>query len=371
MRTPARIRFLLAAALLLCLDASIALAEGPSCQRNVDGLTFESNRALVTSDYFKAAGLRCGTPDREERLAMFGPSTVEGAPADCSDDSTNPDPSYDPGDVYVISVVVHIIMDDSCTTGVISDRMVQSQIDILNQDFLALAGSNGEPGVYSGIRFVLASEDPDGKPTSGITRSCNTTWFDDNGAYWNTLAWDPHRYMNLYTNTADGYLGYVPFLPANGGGAFVGGVADRVVVHWEAFGDMAPGGPPYNLGRTATHEVGHYLGMEHTFNGGCGIAAAPGCYNTGDLVCDTEPEASEHFSPCTDPEKCGDPDPIHNYMDYSDDACMWEFTVEQIRRMRCTLANYRSNLYTVVSADEIFTDGFESGNTSAWSSTSP
>ena len=163
----------------------------------------------------------------------------------------------------------------------------------------------------------------------------------------------------------------MPFLPADGGGAFVGGANDRVVVLWDSFGDMAPIGPPYNLGRTSTHEVGHYLGMEHTFSGGCGTASMPGCYTTGDLVCDTEPESSPNFSPCVDPGKCGDPDPIHNYMDYSDDACMWEFTAEQANRMRCTLLNYRSNLYTVGAAGQIFTDGFESGDTSSWSSTLP
>ena len=358
---------LIATSLLL---GAPALAEGPSCQRNVDGLTFESSRALTTSEYFKAAGLRCGTPELSERQALFGDvDAPEGTPADCSSSSTNPDPAYDPGDIFLIPVVVHVIMNDAGTQGVISDEMVQSQIDILNEDFLAIAGSNGEPGTYTAIQFALATEDPEGMPTTGITRSNNTTWFNDGGSYWNSLAWDPNRFLNIYTNEASGNLGYVPFLPADAGGSLVGTAGDRVVVLWDSFGDLAPIGPPYNLGRTTTHEVGHYLGMEHTFSGGCGTASMPGCYTSGDLVCDTEPESSPHFSPCVDSPSCGDPDPIHNYMDYSDDACMWEFTAEQANRMRCSLINYRSNLYTIGSLDDIFTDGFESGNTSAWSST--
>ena len=158
------ILFLAASLVVLLAAAPAALAEGPACQRNVDGLTFESSRALFTSDYFKAAGLRCGTPELAERLAMFGDFGMpEGSPADCSATSTNPDAAYDPSvEVYNIPVVVHIIMNDACTQGVISDEMVDSQIDILNEDFLAIMGSNGEPGEYTGIQFALATEDPDG-----------------------------------------------------------------------------------------------------------------------------------------------------------------------------------------------------------------
>ena len=288
---------------------------------------------------------RCATPSREERALLY--PDLEFVPADCSATSTNPTTDYDPTSVYQITVVVHILMDDSCSNGVISDQQVASQIEILNEDFQALTGSNGEQGNYSGIQFVLATTDPSGAPTTGITRTCNTTYFNDGGSYYNELAWDPNRYMNVYTNQAGGNLGYVPFLPADGGGANVGQSFDRVVVLWNSFGRNGPIGPPYNQGRTGTHEVGHYLGLEHTFSGGCGTSA---CYTSGDLICDTNPEASPNFSDCsgTGTSCSGQLRPIHNYMNYSDDLCMWEFTVEQNRRMRCTLESFRTNLYTVV-----------------------
>lgn len=289
---------------------------------------------------------RCATPTPEFRAAMFGPSNSL-AGADCSSNNTNPLPQYDPGSVYEINVVVHVITNGS--TGNITDAMVESQIEILNEDFLALAGTNGGDGTYTGIRFKLATEDPNGNATNGITRSNNSTWFNDGGQYYNTLNWDPNRYMNIYTNNGGGALGYVPALPSDGNGSIVGTAADRVVVLWNTFGRNAPNAP-FNLGRTATHEVGHFLGLEHTFNGGCSSASQPGCYTSGDLICDTAPEQSPNYGNCSgaNPNTCGDIDPVENYMDYSDDACMTKFSPEQMRRMRCTLESWRPNLGNVV-----------------------
>ena len=288
----------------------------------------------------------CGTPTIAEQIALFG--EFLGDPSDCSQNLTNPTTDYDPTFFYEIPVVVHILMDNGCNQGVISDQQVASQMDVLNEDFQALVGGNGENGVNTGIRFVLADTDPDGNPATGITRDCNSTWYGDGGSYWNSLAWDPHRYLNIYTNNTSN-LGYVPFLPANGGGGQVGQSNDRVVIQWTTFG--RPGSsPPYDLGRTVTHEVGHYLGLNHTFAGGCSASAPPNCYSSGDLICDTWPEGSPNFSNCNEQTSCGGGTrPIHNYMDYSDDICMWEFTIEQMRRMRCTLPNYRPNLYRLKS----------------------
>ena len=113
--------------------------------------------------------------------------------------------------------------------------------------------------------------------------------------------------------------------------------------------------------------------MEHTFSGGCSASTPPGCYNSGDLICDTNSEESPTFNPCQlgDKSTCGSVDPSDNYMDYSDDLCMMQFTIEQGRRIRCSLENYRPDLYTLADTSTIFTDGFESGNTSSWSSASP
>ncbi len=279
---------------------------------------------------------RCATP--------AGDPNAPDVPGDCSYTFTNPLVQYAPSSVYRIPVVVHVIQTTS-GTGYISPAMVQSQIDILNEDFRALAGSLGAPGFDCGVEFYLATVDPNGLPTTGITYSTNNTWFNDGGSYWNTLAWDTFRYMNVYTNSAGGALGYVPNLPQSG--SLVGTKSDRVVVLWSTFGRNGPYGPPYNLGRTATHEVGHYLGLFHTFQGGCGNLS--NCYGTGDLICDTLPESTAHFG-CPNSNTCNNPDPIHNYMNYTDDPCMWEFTSEQARRMRCTLESWRPTLATMSNA---------------------
>ncbi len=332
---------------------------------SINGVGFYTWQDYASSALFEATGARCGTLDREDRQ-LFLPPAAESAPSDCSASSTNPLPIYDPGLLYTIDVVVHVIMNTSGSQGAISDALVQSQIDILNEDFLALMGTNGANGTDLQFQFQLAALDPDGDPTSGITRSNNDTWFDDNGSYWNALAWDPTRYLNIYTNKAGGALGYVPFLPADGGGG-PGSAADRVVILWSTFGRDAPFGPPYDQGRTVTHELGHYFGLEHTFNGSCANGSSPACYGNGDLICDTNPEGESTGGCPASKSSCGSPDPISNYMDYSDDLCMEDFTLEQTRRIRCSRENYRVGIGSPSSSTHIFSDGFETGDTSAWS----
>jgi hypothetical protein len=311
---------------------------------------------------------RCGTENRQMREILTGPWLVA-APSDCSSSATNPTSDYDPSVLYRIPVVVHIIMDDSCTVGAISDELVQSQINILNEDFLALATTNGANGTDFQAFFYLATADVNGSRTTGITRSCNSSWYDDLGAYYDNLAWDPHRFLNIYTNSAGGFLGYVPFLPADNNGAFVGRASDRVVVLWSAFGRNAPGGPPYDQGRTLTHEVGHYLGLEHTFApmNQCTSATAEACYGDGDLICDTAVEQAPNWGCPVGTESCGSLDPISNYMDYTADLCMEQFTLEQTRRGRCTLQHFRPNVFS----EAIFADNFELANTSLWNEVVP
>jgi hypothetical protein len=304
----------------------------------IDGITYPSFEAYFETDHFRENG-RCATPmptaDQEADFEFRG-----GSGADCGN-STNPLPIYDPLDQFTIRVVVHVISNTS-GQGDIADSMVESQIDILNEDFQALFGTPGEPGTDGRIAFALATEDPSGNPTDGIDRHTNNNWYNDSGNYWNTIAWDPTRYMNIYTLGAPGgstgILGYVPWLPHVGA---PGSLADRVVIGWRYFGRNSPGAP-YNQGRTATHEVGHYLGLYHTFQGGCGTAS---CYTTGDRICDTEPEQSSRFGCPGSATSCSTPDPYHNYMDYTNDTCMWEFTPEQVNRNRCTLDHYRPDIY--------------------------
>ncbi len=298
--------------------ASLAVAQGPVLDPGslIPGTTMH----------------RCGTP------TYFGTPGPLDAP-DCGLNNTNPGPWF-PTTVVRIPVVVHVIS-NTAGTGNLADTTVQSQITVLNEDFRAIAGTPGAPGYDTKIEFFLATRDPAGNPTTGILRHTNNTWFNDSGNYWNSIAWDTTRYMNIYSNSAGGggVLGYVPDLPQ--GGSALNTNADRVVILYTAFGDPAIGGAPYNRGRTCTHEVGHYLGLYHTFQSGCGNAS---CYTTGDRICDTAAEQTARFGCPTTATSCGSADPVRNYMDYTDDTCMTNFTAEQAARMRCTLANYRPNL---------------------------
>jgi hypothetical protein len=282
----------------------------------------------------------------EDVLALSDPgaaSALQLAASDCSLASTVPGPAWEPNALLRIPVVVHVIADSNCTTGNVTDAAVASQIAVLNEDFRAKAGSRGAAGVDTRIEFFLATRNPRGAPTTGIDRRCNATWHRDRGDYWLSIAWDPTRYLNLYTNNANGSRGYVPFLPADPAGS-VGQTRDRVVINFLAFGRNGPF-PPYHQGRTATHEIGHFLGLFHTYFEGCGTASAPGCYTTGDRICDTEPNATFHKGCPAGATGCGGvPVPIDNYMELTDDTCMTGFTAEQAQRMRCTLVTYRPTL---------------------------
>jgi hypothetical protein len=286
---------------------------------------FPNLGSYARSAFFEQHGVRCGF-DRLAHPLSF--SVVN----DCNSSNTNPAAQYAPatGPDFVIPVVFHIIRRTSGTTGQVSDALIHSQIEVMNEDFGAFGA--GAPGTNVRVQFTLA----------GITRTSNNGWYDDTGPYYDTLAWDPTQYLNIYSNSASGYLGY-SYVPSSGG--VVGNLWDRVVVLWSTVGRPGPYGSPYDLGRTVTHEVGHYLGLYHTFQGGC--SSPSGCHTNGDLICDTNPESSPNFSPCTR-SSCGLSDPTHNYMDYSDDVCMNQFTAEQANRIRCTLANFRVDLPEVV-----------------------
>jgi len=301
-----------------------------------DGITYDSWEAVGESGFYQFQENRCKTISFD----FEGNGQIErGGPGDCSFARTRIEAQYDPSvQKYRIPVVVHILERNNGTGGM-PDSRVTSQIEILNEDFLAISGTNGGPGTDIQIEFYLATEDPSGNPTTGITRSVNDTWYNDGGAYYNSLAWDTNRYLNIYTNNGGGALGYVPNLPQGG---IAGLNSDRVVILHSTFGRNAPFNP-YNLGRTVTHEVGHYLGLEHTFAGGCSGTS----YTNGDWIVDTNPESSPTGGCPNSRTSCGQPAPIHNYMDYSYDICMNQFTPEQANRMRCSLIHYRPNLYTV------------------------
>jgi len=150
----------------------------------VDGQDFATWQEYLSSPLFRRLGLRCGTR-LDASVQEFR------VPSDCSLGSTTIQAAYDPQGhaLYQIPVVVHVLQNTG-GLGQIPDEMIASQIDVLNEDFRALPGTLGELGHDTRIQFYLADVDPDGAPTSGITRTVSDSGFNDTGSYWDTLAWD-------------------------------------------------------------------------------------------------------------------------------------------------------------------------------------
>ncbi|NNC94141.1 MAG: T9SS type A sorting domain-containing protein [Chitinophagales bacterium] len=253
------------------------------------------------------------------------------------------------GNVITIPIVVHIIHngDPIGSNQNITDAQVQSQIDVLNKDFRRQnADTVNTPASFlsdaadSKIEFCLAQQDPNGAATNGILRynynqtSYSTSYIE--GTIKPATIWSRNSYLNIWVmKLADGYLGYSTFPGASAN-------QDGVVVDHRYFGKypLNPNNTNYSLGRTTTHEIGHWLNLLHTFNAGCGSD----CATTGDRVCDTPPVSAANYGCSQSATSCGVISMVQNYMDYSDDACMNLFTKGQRDRMIATLNGTRSSL---------------------------
>lgn len=256
-------------------------------------------------------------------------------------------------DVVTIPVVVHIIEGGPID---ISDAQVQSQIDALTEDFRRMnADASNTPGDFAGvasdaeIEFCLATVDPDGNATNGINRwdggQSSYSIGDMDGVVKPTTIWHPDFYFNIWCAPLQGgLLGYAQFpssstLPGfdeDEGPSYTDGIVTRDF----AFGVGGSAEAPFNLGRTTTHEAGHFFGLRHIGgDGGCGAddfcvdtPTQNGQNNNGEADCSYPATNS-----CDD--GVGDlPDQFMNYMDYSDDACMNLFTQDQKGRMDVVLS---------------------------------
>jgi hypothetical protein len=224
-----------------------------------------------------------------------------------------------------VPVYFHVITDG--TTGALTSAQIATQIEVLNNTF-----GGGEGGAASGFSFKLA----------GTTRTDNALWFNaspggaDEHKMKQALKQGGDNALNLYSGTAAGYLGwaYLPEITNKPGQTYL----DGVVFDWESIpGTTATYAGRYDRGETATHEVGHWLNLEHTFFGGCAA--------NGDFVDDTPAEKTPTSGCPAGKDTCSKPgeDPIHNYMDYSYDDCYTEFTAGQVQRMRDAWLLYRAS----------------------------
>jgi hypothetical protein len=224
-----------------------------------------------------------------------------------------------------VPVYFHVVTDGAI--GAVTDKQIATQIAVLNNTY-----AGGEGGATSGFSFAVA----------GVTRTDNADWFYANpsGEREHSMKRTLHRggpdALNFYSTTAGDYLGwaYLPDITTKPGQTYL----DGVVFDWESIpGTSATYAGRYDQGETATHEVGHWLNLEHTFYGGCSAK--------GDFVDDTPAEKTATSGCPAGKDTCSAPglDPIHNYMDYSYDSCYTEFTAGQVQRMRDAWLLYRAS----------------------------
>ncbi len=250
---------------------------------------------------------------------------------------------------YKITVVVHVVHNLASPAEKISAAQVNSQIAVLNRDFRATNPDKSKtPAVFSGlvadpmIEFSLATKDPSGNATTGIVYvETAKTDFSDRGnpvkfkSKGGSNAWDTKKYLNIWVCKLEGsLLGYAQF---PGGPS----KTDGVVILNTAFGTNGSAATPFHLGRTATHEIGHFFNLRHIWGD------LPNC--TGDdLVVDTPGAETANTGKPTFPSiSCSNGpngDMFMNYMDYVDDDTMYMFTPGQVSRMHTTLDGPRKAL---------------------------
>jgi hypothetical protein len=257
--------------------------------------------------------------------------------------------------LIVIPLVVHVVYNTAQQN--ISDEQILSQINVLNNDFRKLNTDrlHSSHPYYNlsgnaNIEFCLAKIDKNGNATTGIVRTATSiTEFDGNPI--NTSDekvkfsnqggddfWDAKKYLNIWVcKLSGGTLGYAQFPSVFSSSP----ETDGVVIDYRYFGTIGTVTAPYNLGRTATHEIGHWLNLYHIWgDANCG----------DDEVNDTPTQASENYDCPTFPHiSCSNGpngDLFMNFMDYTDDGCMSMFTNGQVDRMAAILNGVRNDIVT-------------------------
>jgi len=250
----------------------------------------------------------------------------------------------------VIPVVVHVLHNGTAV-GVqanISDAQILSQIRVLNEDFRRKnADAIRTPAEFlpvaadANIEFVLAKQDPNGLPTTGIVRKQGPKTIyapEDATLIGQTSQWNPEEYLNMWVvPLVSPFLGYATFPTSNLPGlnfSPTAAIRDGITVDYLFFG-TGPGTAANTTGRTATHEVGHYLGLRHIWGDEAGC-------ELDDFVQDTPSQDNPNNTICNDnPSRfsCGNSNMIQNYMDYTPDPCMNLFTKGQVDRFDVVLTN--------------------------------
>ena len=324
---------------------------------------------LLTVFFANAQQRNCGTMQHLDEIRQRDPGVDNRMDVENLDIkhwiTNNTSSSKSIPNIITIPVVVHVIYKNSSQN--ISDSQIFSQIDILNEDFrMNNSDASSVPSAFAGaaadceIEFCLAVRDPNGNATTGITRTYTTTSSFSgytNMKYSNTGgqdAWNTSDYLNIWVcNLASGLLGFATF---PGGNSSI----DGVVCDYAYFGNTGTATSPYDLGRTATHEVGHWLNLYHIWGDSyCGndyVSDTPK-HEDSNYGCPSYPQASS----CSGTGSSGEM--FMNYMDYTNDACMFMFSTGQKNRMRATLNGSRSSLLSSLGCQVVYPPIILSSNT--------
>jgi hypothetical protein len=268
---------------------------------------------LLAVPLFAGQPARCGTKQPgDDEIAAIEQAVAKGQKGKTS---------------AVIDVWVHVISAGAgFANGEVSDGMIRDQIRVLNESYNGRTG-----GANTGFGFELA----------GVTRTTNASWFINTVFDTNVelqmktaLRRGGPGTLNIYTIDGGPFLGWAYFPSILSDPRYAN--LDGVVLDWRSL----PGGTfeIYSEGDTGTHEVGHWLALYHTFDGRCG--------RNGDYVADTPAEFSPAFNCPVGRDSCASAsqpglDPIFNFMDYTQDSCMYEFTKGQAARMQAAWAAFR------------------------------
>lgn len=321
--------------ILLLFLVEIALGQSPCATME------KTENALYTDSAYKSSML-----EQVDLLEQFESGVVDVASRNVKQ--------------VTLPVVVHVLYESEEQN--IPVEQIHSQIDVLNRDFgWNQSDKQKIPSIWrdlgrdSGIRFKLADVDPDGNFTTGITRKQIFQSDIGNGDnyYQSSLGgtdpWPRPHYINIWVcEIGDNVLGYT-FLPV---ASFP--VNDGIVIDPRAFGTTGAAVEPYNGGRTMVHEMGHYLGLRHTW----GMEEGE-CTNT-DYMSDTPWQREPNFGCSRFPHvSCASEpngDMFMNFMDYADDTCALLFTKRQVKFMQLVLQTSRVGLIhspAITHTDEV------------------
>ena len=254
--------------------------------------------------------------------------------------------------IITIPVVIHVVYNHAGEN--ISAAQIQSQLDVLNEDFRRMnsdADNTWSQASDAEIEFCLATRDPNGDATCGIVRTqTDSTKFYSKFSMKSKSTggadpWPYQDYLNIWVCDLSGLLGFARFPGYSNPELW-----DGVVTDYKAFGTIGDLKPDFALGRTTTHEIGHWLNLRHIWGDG-------DCFDD-DFVSDTPLSDDSNYGCNLGHVSCGSVDMIQNYMDYSDDVCMNLFTTGQKNRMRALFepAGFRESLINSKGCQEPSTE---------------